>query len=58
MFSASLYKQGIQKKLVRSGRPATKAGKREVFGRYVMVKAKSARKIVKAFLGAALKVSI
>merc|ERR1711862_726075 len=30
-------------------KPATKAGKREVFGKVVMVKAKPARKIVKAF---------
>merc|ERR1711870_164803 len=39
-------------------KPATKAGKREVFGKVVMVKAKSARKIVKAFPAAALKQSI
>merc|ERR1712153_223247 len=30
-------------------KPATKAGKREVFGKMVMVKAKPARKIVKAY---------
>merc|ERR1712032_1271800 len=30
-------------------KPATKAGKREVFGKVIMVKAKPARKIVKAF---------
>merc|ERR1712084_213186 len=30
-------------------KPATKAGKREVFGKVVMVKAKPAKKIVKAF---------
>merc|ERR1712190_394333 len=30
-------------------KPATKAGKREVFGKVVMVKAKPARKIVKAY---------
>merc|ERR1712154_380624 len=39
-------------------KPATKAGKREVFGKVVMVKAKPARKIVKAFPVAALKQSI
>ena len=39
-------------------KPATKAGKREVFGKVVMVKAKPARKIVKAFPVAALKASI
>merc|ERR1712014_32832 len=39
-------------------KPATKAGKREVFGKVVMVKAKPARKIVKAFAAAALKNSI
>merc|ERR1712066_614408 len=39
-------------------KPATKAGKREVFGKVVVVKAKPARKIVKAFPVAALKASI
>merc|ERR1711881_386630 len=38
-------------------KPATKAGKREVFGKVVMVKAKPAKKIVKAFPVAALKAS-
>merc|ERR1711877_46350 len=36
-------------------KPVTKAGKREVFGKVVMVKAKPAKKIVKAFPVAALK---
>merc|ERR1712173_369249 len=39
-------------------KPATKAGKKEVFGKLVMVKAKPARKIVKAYPVAALKKSI
>merc|ERR1712056_79308 len=39
-------------------KPATKAGKREIFGKVVKVKAKPARKIVKAFPVAALKASI
>merc|ERR1712031_69082 len=39
-------------------KPATKAGKREIFGKIVKVKAKPARKIVKAFPVAALKASI
>merc|ERR1711920_844576 len=39
-------------------KPATKAGKREAFGKVVMVKAKPVRKIVKAFPVAALKASI
>merc|ERR1712176_521209 len=39
-------------------KPATKAGKREIFGKIVKVKAKPARKIVKAFPVAALKQSI
>merc|ERR1719331_1396520 len=39
-------------------KPATKAGKREVFGKVVMVKAKPASKVVKAFCVAALKKSI
>uniref|UniRef100_A0A7S2R9J3 Major basic nuclear protein n=1 Tax=Mucochytrium quahogii TaxID=96639 RepID=A0A7S2R9J3_9STRA len=36
-------------------KPATKAGKREVFGKVVVVKAKPARTVVKAFPVAALK---
>merc|ERR1712125_46192 len=36
-------------------KPATKAGKREIFGKEVMVKAKPARTIVKAYPVAALK---
>merc|ERR1712228_1364 len=39
-------------------KPATKAGKREVFGKEVMVKAKPARTVVKAFPVSALKKSI
>merc|ERR1712087_394917 len=39
-------------------KPATKAGKREIFGEIRMVKAKPARTIVKAFPVAALKASI
>merc|ERR1712087_667859 len=39
-------------------KPATKAGKREVFGKVVMVKAKPARKIVKAYPVKALKDSV
>merc|ERR1711948_188850 len=39
-------------------KPATKAGKREVFGKVVMVKAKPARKVVKAFPVSALKKSV
>merc|ERR1711941_236727 len=36
-------------------KPATKAGKKEVFGKLMVVKAKPARTIVKAFPVAALK---
>merc|ERR1712196_113695 len=36
-------------------KPATKAGKREIFGKVVKVKAKPARTVVKAFAVAALK---
>merc|ERR1712007_289503 len=36
-------------------KPATRAGKREVFGKVVMVKARPARKVVKAFPVSALK---
>merc|ERR1712072_963757 len=39
-------------------KPATKAGKREVFGKVVMVKAKPARTVVKAFPVSALKKSV
>merc|ERR1712007_73075 len=39
-------------------KPATKAGKKEIFGKVVMVKAKPARKIVKALPVKALKDSI
>merc|ERR1712187_724262 len=36
-------------------KPATKAGKREIFGKVVMVKAKPAKTVVKAFAAKALK---
>merc|ERR1712183_127895 len=39
-------------------KPATKAGKREIFGKTVMVKAKPAKKVVKAFPVSALKKSV
>merc|ERR1712183_238577 len=39
-------------------KPATKAGKREVFGKMQIVKAKPAGTIVKAFPAAALKQSV
>merc|ERR1712061_841870 len=39
-------------------KPATKAGQREMFGKVVMVKAKPATKVVKAYPVAALKKSI
>ena len=39
-------------------KPATKAGKREMFGKTVVVKAKPAKTVVKAFCTAALKRSI
>merc|ERR1712146_97833 len=39
-------------------KPATKAGKREIFGKVVMVKAKPAKTIVKAYPVAAMKKSI
>merc|ERR1711878_131185 len=48
---------GLARLKVRT-KPATKAGKREVFGKVVMVKAKPAKQIVKAFPVAALKASI
>merc|ERR1712039_1115122 len=39
-------------------KPATKAGKKEMFGKVVVVKAKPAKTVVKAFCVAALKKSI
>merc|ERR1712190_68686 len=39
-------------------KPATKAGKREMFGKVVLVKAKPAKTIVKAFAVSALKKSV
>merc|ERR1712218_698436 len=39
-------------------KPATKAGKKEMFGKVVVVKARPAKKVVKAFAVAALKKSI
>merc|ERR1711941_140125 len=39
-------------------KPAKKAGKREVFGKTIMVKAKPAKTIVKAYCVAALKKSV
>ena len=39
-------------------KPAQKAGKREIFGKVVMVKAKPAKKIVKAFPVSALRKSV
>merc|ERR1712174_35504 len=39
-------------------KPATKAGKREMFGKVVVVKAKPAKTIVKAYCVAALKKSV
>merc|ERR1711972_1054532 len=45
-------------KLKARTKPATKAGKREIFGKVVMVKARPARRIVKAYPVKALKDSI
>merc|ERR1712194_52983 len=39
-------------------KPATKAGKREMFGKVMVVKAKPAKKVVKCFAVSALKKSI
>merc|ERR1719277_1663776 len=39
-------------------KPATKAGKREIFGKMVVVKAKPAKTVVKAYCVAALKKSV
>merc|ERR1712047_124677 len=39
-------------------KPATKAGKREIFGKMQVVKAKPARTIVKAFPAASLKQAV
>ena len=47
---------GLARLKIRT-KPATKAGKREIFGKVVMVKATPAKKSVKAFLVAALPAS-
>merc|ERR1719438_190846 len=39
-------------------KPATKAGKREVFGKMMVVKAKPAKTVVKAYCVAAIKKSV
>ena len=39
-------------------KPATKAGKKEIFGKVVMVKAKPAKTVVKAYCTAALKKAV
>lgn len=39
-------------------KPATKAGKKEVFGKVIMVKAKPAKTVVKAYCTAALKKAV
>merc|ERR1712083_443250 len=39
-------------------KPATKAGKREIFGKMVMVKARPAKTVVKAFPAASLKKAV
>merc|ERR1712019_135386 len=39
-------------------KPATKAGKKEIFGKMVMVKAKPAKTVVKGYCVAALKKSV
>merc|ERR1712043_95194 len=39
-------------------KPATKAGKREIFGKMQIVKAKPAKTVVKAFAVAALKAAV
>merc|ERR1712056_173767 len=48
---------GLARLKIRT-KPATKAGKREIFGKVVVVKAKPAKQIVKAYPVAALKKSI
>ena len=48
---------GIARVVTRT-KPATKAGKREMFGQTVIVKARPARTVVKAFPVAALKQAI
>merc|ERR1711998_687515 len=63
MASAEVSKTGIFTipglvRIKTRTKPATKAGKREVFGKICMVKAKPARTIVKAFPVAALKSSV
>nr|AAL61531.1 major basic nuclear protein [Pfiesteria piscicida]ABI14214.1 major basic nuclear protein [Pfiesteria piscicida]ABI14215.1 major basic nuclear protein [Pfiesteria piscicida]ABI14219.1 major basic nuclear protein [Pfiesteria piscicida] len=45
-------------RIVTRTKPATKAGKREMFGKVVVVKARPARTVVKAFPVAAIKQAV
>merc|ERR1711862_682999 len=45
-------------RIITRKKPATKAGKREIFGKLVKVKAKPAKTVVKCFAVAALKQSV
>ena len=47
--------QGARWRIKTRKKPATKAGKREMFGKVVLVKAKPAKTVVKAFAAKALK---
>merc|ERR1712232_424387 len=49
-------KMGVAKTMLEARKkPATKAGKREMFGKVVLVKAKPAKTVVKCFPAAAIK---
>merc|ERR1711972_201804 len=55
--TGKLILPGVARVVTRT-KPATKAGKREMFGKMVMVKARPAKAVVKAFPVAALKKSV
>merc|ERR1711933_573891 len=55
--TGKLILPGIARVVTRT-KPATKAGKREMFGKTVLVKARPAKTVVKAFPVAALKQAI
>merc|ERR1711933_642650 len=55
--TGKLILPGVARVVTRT-KPATKAGKREMFGKTVLVKARPAKTVVKAFPVAALKQAI
>merc|ERR1712233_266189 len=55
--TGKLILPGVARVITRT-KPATKAGKREIFGKMMMVKARPAKTVVKAFAVSSLKKSV